>query len=110
MIRLEVPSAAEIAAARERIKGAERLVSEQQLGSMDQRPRQGGALRLATRELVRPGSLAAGETDLGQRRASVLPCVWRGRAEHNVVENPLPGQQPGVLEHHREALGCLELS
>ena len=73
-------------------------------GIAHQRAGQGGALLLTARQLVRPGALAALEADLGQRSASLLVGVGGpgvGQAEGDVVEDPSPRQQPGVLEDHR---------
>ena len=91
----------------QRVEGAERLVGQQQLGVADQRAGQRGALLLAAGQLVGPGLLAAGEADLGQRlrpRSAASPV----EAEHHVVEDALPRQQPGVLEDDRHLLGDLD--
>ena len=54
----------------------------------------------------RPGALAAREPDLGQAARRPRPAAPRpAQAERHVVEHPLPGQQPGVLEHHRHLVG-----
>ncbi len=57
---------------------------------------------------MRPGPLATLEADLGQRDATALGGVLVAQAEDDVVEDPLPGQQPGVLEDHRHLAGYVD--
>ena len=92
----------------ERVEGAERLVGQQQLRVADQRAGQGGALLLTAGQLVRPRPLASGEADLGERLRASLGGVVGPQAQHDVVEQPLPRQEPRVLEDHRDALGHLD--
>ena len=74
----------------------------------DQRAGQRGALLLTAGELVRPRPLAAGEADLGERLRAALGGVAGPQAQHHVVEQALPRQQPRVLEDDRHPLGHLD--
>ncbi len=92
----------------QRVEGTEGLVGEQQLGVADQRAGQRGALLLTAGQLVRPRLLPAGEADLGERLLAPLAGVAGAQAQDDVVEDPLPRQQPRVLEDDRHLLGHLD--
>src|SRR4029453_7200720 len=94
-----------------------RLVAEQQRRVPDERPRQGGALLLATGELSRTVIETIGEPDLRQQRmgtrGSALLVRWRPsheRRRQHVLEHRALRQQRVVLEHEADftiAEGCL---
>ncbi len=92
------------AGARDRVERAERLVEQQQVGIDRERARQGDALALAARQLIRPALRIVGEADqlergtgasgaLGARQCQAL------EAELDVGEHAAPWQQARLLEH-----------
>nr|BFE70746.1 hypothetical protein GCM10020092_040470 [Actinoplanes digitatis] len=86
------------------VQGAERFVGEQQLRFADQRARERGPLLLTPGQLVRPRAFPPGESDLLERLPATVGGVRAAQPEGHVVQDPLPGQQPGVLEDHRHLL------
>ena len=88
----------------ERIERAERLVEEEQLRLAHERSGERGTLRLAAGQGLRPVVLVTGQADLAERLATALVGAGPVLAEHHVVEDGRPWQEPWVLEHHRSAL------
>lgn len=98
--------------ARERIERAERLVEQQQLRTVDKRPRERDALPLPARQLRGPVVRAREQPDLVEHRARI---VLRAppEAEHHVLQYGLPRQQARVLIHdprieHAAAVSALD--
>ena len=89
----------------ERVQGAERLVEQQQIRFTDQGASDRDSLGLPTGQLRGPRALAAGEAHLRQRRRRALPYARPGHAERDVLRDPLPWQQPVLLEDDRQAAG-----
>lgn len=89
----------------QRVQGAERLVGQEEFGLADQGAGEGGALLFAAGQLVRPGAVAALEADLGEGGEAAFPGARAAQAEGDVVDEPEPGQQPGVLEGERDPVG-----
>ena len=83
----------------QRVERAERLVGQQQFGLADQRrgPARRAAARRRTARAARPRSRPARPTSARACAAVLAPCR-PAQPEDDVVEHPLPGQQPGVLE------------
>ena len=80
------------------VKRTQRLVQQQQLRVVHQRPGQGHALPLAPREHRRPFAGALLQADLlqgVQGKRDVLP----GQSQRHIGLHPLPGQQARILEH-----------
>ncbi len=92
------------------VERPERLVGQQELGAADDGAGQGHALLLAAGQLMRPGALASAELHLGQGLTAACADVGSAKPQHHIVEHALPGQQAGVLEHHRDALGHGDLA
>ncbi len=56
-----------------------------------------------------PGPLPALQPDLGQGRPAALAGPGTRQRQGDVGQDPLPGQEPGVLEDHGDALGCVDV-
>ena len=82
--------------ARARVEVARRLVGEQDRGIVHERPRDGDALLLAARELVRVVARAVAQTDGGERRERARAAL-RGRRRRALVQQ----RQLHVLERAR---------
>ena len=92
----------------QRVQRAERLVQQKQPGPADQRPGQRHPLALTARQHRRPFVGAVGQTDIGERLQRPLPPI-RAARDPDIVHDPLPGQQAGVLEQHPHGRGEKEL-
>ncbi|MNO84811.1 hypothetical protein D3C76_761640 [compost metagenome] len=82
----------------QRIQRAERFVEQQQARPVDQRAGQGDALLLAAGQGRRPFMGAIRQPHFLQRLQGLAAPV-AGKTEADVVDHPLPRQQPRVLEH-----------
>ena len=87
------------------VEGAERLVEEQHVGPVDQRPGEGDPLLLAARQLVRLAAFVAGQVDELERftdpaRGLVLGDALALQAERDVVADVEVGEERVVLEDH----------
>ncbi len=82
----------------QRIQRAQWFVQQQQAWLVDQRAGQRHALLLPAGQGRRPLVGAFGQADLGQRLFGPWPPV-AGKAQADVVDHALPGQQARVLEH-----------
>ena len=92
----------------DRVERAERLVHQQQLGVIDQRPADRDALAHPARQLVRLFVGEAMQPDaIEQRVRRVVVVVDRALQdadrEQHVVERALPRQQGRILEHDADA-------
>ena len=77
--------------ARQRVERAERLVRQEQRRLAHQRARQRHALLLAARKRVRPGILAAGQADIGERRPPPLGRIRMAQADGDVLQRVSQG-------------------
>ena len=92
----------------QRVEGAERLVEQHQLRLPDQRPGERDPLTLAAGQRHRPRARVVAQPDLAQCLQAPLlqfgPATGaRLQADHDIAQHLLPGQQPGLLEHHGPA-------
>ena len=93
--------------ARHRVERAERLVHQQHVGVLRQRPRERDALAHAAGELVRPlvaearrgCTSSSSSSALGRRSALPTPASFSG--ELDVAARREPREQRGLLEHQR---------
>ncbi|CAP42747.1 hypothetical protein predicted by Glimmer/Critica [Bordetella petrii] len=86
----------------QRIERAQRFVQQQQPGPMQQRAGERHALLLAARQRRRPFAAALAQADLPQHGGRPATLALR-QADGDVVDYPLPWQQPRVLEHDAHA-------
>ena len=86
------------------VERPERLIASSELGSRTS-DRARAARCCSPPEALRPGLLAAGQADLGQRLLGRARGALARSARADVVEDPAPRQQPGVLEDHRHPGG-----
>ena len=91
----------------------ERLVHQDQLGVVDQRAGDRGALLHAAGQLVGIFVFEAGEADHGQQLARPLPAFAVGKAKNlrrqqDVLQHPAPFQQQRLLEHHADVARRVE--
>ena len=90
------------------VQGAEGLVHEHRARCGHQRPREGHALALPAGNLVRAALAQACELHFLQHPRGLLATVRASHATHlegegHVVEHAHVGEEPRVLEHHRDA-------
>src|SRR6185436_21049229 len=91
-------------AARGRIERGERLVKQKESRVDGERPREGDALRLATRESARSRVRVLGEAEPVQpgssaRERLVARDAARAKTEGHVLDRRQVGEQQVVLEH-----------
>jgi hypothetical protein len=99
--------------ARERVERAKRLVHQDELGIVDERARDGGALLHAAGELIRILFLAAPEPDQGKELARAGTARAHGKPqdlgrEQDIVDHASPFQQQWLLEHHADVAARVE--
>src|ERR1700756_2547187 len=87
------------------VECAERLVEQQDLGIVGERPRDRRALLHAAGELFRPMIFKAGEADLNNEFVCDLAAIRLGdsalaQAERDVVPHGQPGKERVGLKHH----------
>ena len=92
------------------VQGAERLVEQEHLGPVDQRPRERHALALAARELGRPAAGELSQLHGLEGRHGAVPTLRRGHLLHpqavlDVVEDVHVGEQGVVLEDRVDVTG-----
>ena len=81
-----------------RVQRAQRLIEQQQVRLVYQRPRQGHALALAARQARGPFVLALAQAHLSQHLRGSVALLGR-QAQGHVIEHALPRQQARFLEH-----------